>query len=169
MPGRLFRVGQGSLLTELMAGVTGESGIDCSRLRDDSTSVSACGAHKAADGEDAAGTPAPAVTRGHPEDHRPDLKQLALILTVSGDHAVPVTCRLADGNTGWRTGTPAATRPASPPGTSRPERGQARVSSSQSKTTWLRVCGAIGASWYSAPSATVKVWNCLGMPAGSRS
>ena len=31
-----------------------------------------------------------------------------------------------------------------------------KMPSSQSKTTWLRVCGAIGASWYSAPSADVK-------------
>lgn len=37
-----------------------------------------------------------------------------------------------------------------------------RVSSSQSKITWLRRCGAIGASWYSAPSAIVNVTSFLG-------
>jgi hypothetical protein len=96
---RLFHADRGSLLTELMVGVIGEFGIGCSRLHNDSTSVSVYGAYKAADGEDVAGTPAPAITWGHSKDHRPDLKQLVFILTVSGDHAVPVIYRLADGNT----------------------------------------------------------------------
>src|SRR6266571_1324930 len=96
---RLFRADRGSLLTELMVGVVGEFGIDCSQLHNDSTSVSVHGAYKAADGTPVAGTPAPAITRGHSKDHRPDLKQLVFILTVSSDHAVPLTCRLADGNT----------------------------------------------------------------------
>lgn len=96
---RLFRADRGSLLTELMVGVIGEFGIDCSRLHNDSTSVSLHGAYEAADGTPAAGIPAPAITWGHSKDYRPDLKQLVCILTVSGDHAVPVICRLADGNT----------------------------------------------------------------------
>jgi len=96
---RLFHADRGSLLTELMVGVIGEFDIDCSRLHNDSTSVSVHGAYKAAGGEDVAGTPAPAITWGHSKDHRPDLKQLVFILTVSGDHAVPVIYRLADGNT----------------------------------------------------------------------
>ena len=96
---RLFQADRGSLLTELMVGVIAEFGIDCSRLHNDSTSVSVHGTYQAADGEDVAGTPAPAITRGHSKDHRPDLKQLVFILTVSGDHAVPVIYRLADGNT----------------------------------------------------------------------
>jgi hypothetical protein len=96
---RLFLADRGSLLTELMTGVISRFGIDCSRLHNDSTSVSVHGTYQAADGEDVAGTPAPAITRGHSKDHRPDLKQLVFILTVSGDHAVPVIYRLADGNT----------------------------------------------------------------------
>jgi Domain of unknown function (DUF4277) len=96
---RLFLADRGSLLTELMVGVIGEFRIDCSRLHNDSTSVSVHGAYKAADGEDVAGTPTPAITWGHSKNHRPDLKQLVFILTVSGDHAVPVIYRLADGNT----------------------------------------------------------------------
>ena len=96
---RLFQADRGSLLTELMVGVIAEFGIDCSRLHNDSTSVSVHGTYQAADGEDIASTPARAIMRGHSKDHRPDLKQLVFILTVSGDHAVPVTCRLADGNT----------------------------------------------------------------------
>src|SRR6266571_3308318 len=96
---RLFRADRGSLLTELIVGVIGEFGIDCSQLHNDSTSVSVRGAYKAADGTPVAGTPTPAITRGHSKDHRPDLKQLVFILTVSSDHAVPLIYRLADGNT----------------------------------------------------------------------
>jgi transposase len=96
---RLFRADRGSLLTELMTGVISEFDIDCSQLHNDSTSVSVHGAYSGADGKDVAGTPAAAITRGHSKDHRPDLKQLVFILTVSGDHAVPVIYRLADGNT----------------------------------------------------------------------
>ncbi len=40
-----------------------------------------------------------AITFGHSKDHRPDLKQLVWILTVSADGAVPLAYRLADGNT----------------------------------------------------------------------
>ena len=39
-----------------------------------------------------------AVTWGHNKDHRPDLKQLLYILTVSGDGAVPVHFRVESGN-----------------------------------------------------------------------
>ena len=95
---RLFHADRGSLLTELMVGVIGKFGIDCSRLHNDSTSVSVHGAFQSADGETWP-APVPAITWGHSKDHRPDLKQLVFILTVSGDHAVPVIYRLADGNT----------------------------------------------------------------------
>ncbi len=96
---RLFRADRGSLLTQLMTGVISKFAIDCSRLHNDSTSVSVHGAYEDADGAEVDGIPAAAITRGHSKDHRPDLKQLVFILTVSGDHAVPVTFRLADGNT----------------------------------------------------------------------
>jgi transposase len=39
-----------------------------------------------------------AVTWGHNKDHRPDLKQLLYILTVTGDGAVPVQFRVESGN-----------------------------------------------------------------------
>src|SRR4029078_43764 len=39
-----------------------------------------------------------AVTYGHNKDHRPDLKQLLYILTVSGDGSVPVHFRVESGN-----------------------------------------------------------------------
>lgn len=39
------------------------------------------------------------ITFGHSKDHRPDLKQLVWILTVTADGAVPIAHRTADGNT----------------------------------------------------------------------
>jgi transposase len=96
---RLFRADRGSLLTELMTGVISESGIDCAQLHNDSTSVTVHGEYQQAGGGDVDGVPTARVTWGHSKDHRPDLKQLVFILTVSGDNAVPVIYRLAGGNT----------------------------------------------------------------------
>ena len=47
-----------------MVGVIAEFGIDCSRLHDDSTSVSVHGTYQAADGVDMFATPTPAFTPG---------------------------------------------------------------------------------------------------------
>ncbi len=96
---RLFLADRGSLLTELMTGVIARFSIDCSQLHNDSTSVSVHGAYAAAGGGEVAGVPTAAITFGYSNDRRPDVKQLVFILTVSGDHAVPVIYRLADGNT----------------------------------------------------------------------
>jgi hypothetical protein len=85
---RLCRADRGSLLTQLMTGVISKFGIDCSRLHNDSTSVSVHGSYRAAAGGEVAGIP-PAITFGHSKDHRPDLKQLVFILTVSGDPRRP--------------------------------------------------------------------------------
>jgi len=57
------------------------------------------GAYAAADGRQRGGKPTAAAALGHSKDHRPDLKQLVLILTVSSDGAVPLAHRVADGNT----------------------------------------------------------------------
>jgi transposase len=43
--------------------------------------------------------PTPAVRHGFSKDHRPDLRQLVWILTVSADGAVPIAFRVVDGNT----------------------------------------------------------------------
>ena len=39
-----------------------------------------------------------AITWGYNKDHRPDLKQLLYILTVSGDSGVPLYFQVASGN-----------------------------------------------------------------------
>ena len=45
------------------------------------------------------GNKVPAVSFGHNKDHRPDLRQLVWILTVSADGAVPIAYRVEPGNT----------------------------------------------------------------------
>jgi hypothetical protein len=96
---RLFDADRASLLTELMLGVVAEFGLDLSRLHNDSTSITFSGAYARADGRARAGKPTPEITFGHNKDHRPDLKQLLWILTVSADGAVPIAYRTAPGNT----------------------------------------------------------------------
>ncbi|MCA1698275.1 MAG: IS1634 family transposase [Actinobacteria bacterium] len=96
---QLFDSDRGSLLTELVLHAIDEFEIDCSQLHNDSTSISLHGAYETADGSERAGKPTVAATFGHSKDHRPDLKQLVLILTVSADGAVPLAHRLAAGNT----------------------------------------------------------------------
>jgi len=96
---QLFDADRGSLLTELMLGVISEFGVDCSQLHNDSTSISLHGAYTGADGRERGGKPTAAAALGHSKDHRPDLKQFVLTLTVSADGAVPLAHRLLDGNT----------------------------------------------------------------------
>ncbi len=97
---QLFDADRASLLCELVLGAIGEFDIDCSQLHNDSTSIALHGAFATADGRKRGGKATPAAAFGHSKDHRPDLKQLVLILTVSADGAVPLAHRLADGNTG---------------------------------------------------------------------
>ena len=95
----LFDADRASLLTTVMLAAISEFSIDTSQLHNDSTSISVHGAYRAADGSPRAQKPTPVITQGHSKDHRPDLKQLVWILTVSADGAVPIAYRLADGNT----------------------------------------------------------------------
>jgi transposase len=95
---RLFCSDRASLLTELVLGVIAAFEVDCSQLHNDSTSITLHGAYRDADGHESAGQPTPAICHGHNKDHRPDLKQLLWILTVSADGALPLAYRLADGN-----------------------------------------------------------------------
>ncbi len=95
---QLFDADRGSLLTSLMLGVIGEFQVDCSQLHNDSTSISLHGDYAAADGRARGGKPTVAAALGHSKDHRPDLKQFVLTLTVSSDGAVPLAHRLLDGN-----------------------------------------------------------------------
>ena len=96
---KLFHADRASLFTEVVLAAVAEFAVDTSELHNDSTSVSFTGAYRGATGRPRGGQPTPHITHGHSKDHRPDLKQLVLILTVAADGAVPVAFRVADGNT----------------------------------------------------------------------
>jgi transposase len=77
-----------------------EFGVSLDELHNDSTTITFHGAHKASEKEQICrGQLTPAITWGHNKDHRPDLKQLLYILTVTKDGAVPVMFRIESGNT----------------------------------------------------------------------
>jgi transposase len=95
----LFECDRASLLCELVLAAVEQFRIDTDQLHSDSTSISVHGNYAAADGRERAGKRTVAITRGHSKDHRPDLKQLVVILTVSADGAVPLAQRVCDGNT----------------------------------------------------------------------
>ncbi len=95
----LFDADRASLLTGVVLRAISEFGIDTDQLHNDSTSISVHGVYSDAVGTARGGQSTPVITWGHSKDHRPDLKQLVWILTVSADGAVPLAYRLADGNT----------------------------------------------------------------------
>ena len=96
---RLFDADRASLLTRVVLDAVETFGIDLSQLHNDSTSIKFAGSHAAANGRSRGGKPTARVAHGHSKDHRPDLKQLVWILTVTADGAVPIAYRAADGNT----------------------------------------------------------------------
>ena len=80
--------------------VIDEFHINLDELHNDSTSVSFYGAYDQAEEEcQVRGQQTLAITYGHSKDHRPDLKQLLFILTVSDDGGVPIYFTSASGNT----------------------------------------------------------------------
>ena len=96
---RLFDADIPSLTLAVVAHAVGEFGVDLDELHNDSTTVTFHGDYEAADHERTLrGKLRLAVTHGHNKDHRPDLKQLLYILTVSRDGAVPVHFRVESGN-----------------------------------------------------------------------
>lgn len=96
---RLFDADRAALLTEIVLSAIREFHIDLERLHNDSTTVTLTGLYKKADGRRVRGQPTLVVGYGHNKDHRPDLKQLLFVLTISSDGAVPVHYRALDGNT----------------------------------------------------------------------
>jgi hypothetical protein len=96
---RLFDADRAALLTALVVHMIREFQVALDQLHNDSTSLTLHGAYAAATGRRVRGQPTAHVTFGYNKDHRPDLKQLLWILTVSAAGAVPVHFKVADGNT----------------------------------------------------------------------
>ena len=95
---RLFDADRAGLLTEVALAVGQRFGVRFEEFHNDATSISFCGSYRAASGRKIRGRSAPVITYGHSKAHRPDLKQLLLILTLSADGNIPVALRCADGN-----------------------------------------------------------------------
>jgi len=95
---RLFDADRAALLTEVVVTVGQRFNLKFDEFHNDSTSISFCGNYRAASGRRIRGRTAPAITYGFSKDHRPDLKQLLLILTMCADGNVPVAFRCTDGN-----------------------------------------------------------------------
>jgi transposase len=96
---RLFFADISSLALALATHVVREFQLSLDELHNDSTTVTLHGAYTRADGRRFLGQPTLLITWGHNKDHRPDLKQLLFLLTVTNDGGVPVHFRAADGNT----------------------------------------------------------------------
>jgi transposase len=96
---RLFLADIPSLVLAVATHVVQEFGVRLDELHNDSTTVSFCGAYASATVEQRfLGRPTLAITFGYNKDHRPDLKQLLFILTVTADGGVPLHFRAANGN-----------------------------------------------------------------------
>ncbi|WP_298447215.1 IS1634 family transposase [Ferrimicrobium sp.] len=91
----LFEADRASMLTKLMCSVIKTFQVSLDELHNDATTLSMQGDYSSATGDS---SPAPRVRFGHAKE-RPDLAQLIYLLTVSADGNVPITYRLADGNT----------------------------------------------------------------------
>jgi transposase len=96
---RVFMALETNLIMEVVTHVVREFNVCLDELHNDSTTVSFFGDYPDANQEQLIhGQAAPAITWGHSKDHRPDLKQLLYILTVSEDGGVPVYFQTASGN-----------------------------------------------------------------------
>jgi transposase len=97
---RLFDADVPSLVLDVATHAVREFDVDLDTLHNDSTTVTFHGDYdSAAQERTLRGQFRAAITWGHNKDHRPDLKQLLYILTVTGDGAVPVQFRVQSGNT----------------------------------------------------------------------
>ncbi|HYW79779.1 MAG TPA: IS1634 family transposase [Thermoguttaceae bacterium] len=96
---KLFAADVPSLVLRVATHAVKEFGLCLDELHNDSTSVSFFGAYSAAaESQRVFGRPTLAITFGHSKDHRPDLKQLLFILTVTADGGVPLHFRAQSGN-----------------------------------------------------------------------
>lgn len=95
---RLFRADRHSLLTRIIVRAVRDFNIRLDQLHNDSTSLTFAGDYSVP-GHKVPGKPPVRITHGFNKDHRPDLKQLVLSLSLSADGFVPVHYRLLDGNT----------------------------------------------------------------------
>jgi transposase len=95
---RLQKADRASLLTALVMHAVREFDIDLSEMHQDTTTVTFSGEYAGQAPAEDLDRP-PRITFGYNKDHRPDLKQLLYGITISADGAVPIHCKIYDGNT----------------------------------------------------------------------
>jgi transposase len=94
----LYQSDRASLMTSVVTHAVKAFDIDLKQIHSDTTTVTFSGKYLPRAAKNSA-KPPPKITFGHNKDHRPDLKQLVYGLGISSDGAVPVYCRVYDGNT----------------------------------------------------------------------
>lgn len=95
---RLFDADRGALLTRCVLTMIREFSLALKEFHNDSTSIPLYGRYREATGRRVRGKATLVAENGHSKDHRPDLKQLLWVLTVSEDGAVPVHFKVTDGS-----------------------------------------------------------------------
>lgn len=95
---RLFDADRAALLTEVVVAVGQRFDVKFDQLHNDSTSISFCGQYRSASGRRMRDKVAPSIVYGFSKDHRPDLKQLLFILSITAE-GIPASFRCASGNT----------------------------------------------------------------------
>jgi len=90
---KLYLVDRASLQTRLVLSAVRAFDVKLERIHNDSTSVKACGRIP---GKTRTGLE---LRQGYSKDHRPDLKQLVLSLSISADGSVPIHHKVYPGNT----------------------------------------------------------------------
>ena len=96
---KLFCSDRASLQTNIVLQAIREFDINVDQLHNDSTTITFTGKYKDANGDPKHGKKTLVITYGFNKDHRPDLKQILWILTVTADGAIPLHYNACDGNT----------------------------------------------------------------------
>src|SRR6202163_2228898 len=97
---RLFDADRAALLTEVALAAAERFGVNFDECHNDSTTISFYGSYRGASGRKIRGRTAPVITYGHSKGHRPDMKQLLFILTMTADGNIPVAFPRTDGTRG---------------------------------------------------------------------
>lgn len=96
---RVFELLETNLIMDVVMHVVTEFQLSLDELHNDSTTVTFHGEYAESGIEQLFGEQVvPAITWGHNKDHRPDLKQLLYILTVTDDGGVPLYFQAESGN-----------------------------------------------------------------------
>lgn len=90
---QLQEIDHGSLITQVVQNAVKVFNIDLSRVHNDSTTIKSYGQHSAK--PSAKGL---IFKHGHSKDHRPDLKQILLSLSITEDGMIPLHCKCYNGN-----------------------------------------------------------------------